>query len=149
MITDQTDEDPTTLEDKKELESDLKIEGWDDETHEKFTISRLIECALNFVKNEEYKTLKLEEGVNNKYIGELIESKFKKYCRGKGLMIQEEVSKGVDIPEYHTDIKYLRSDTPGHGAEFKNYEELIIGLSYDIILFRYNLDKENKIVEIK
>ena len=42
-----------------------------------------------------------------------------------------------------------RSDTLGHGAEFKNYEELIIGLSYHIILFRYNLDKENKIVEIK
>ena len=128
LITDQTDEDPTTLENKKELESDLKIEGWDDETHEKFTISRLIECALNFVKNEEYKTLKLKEGVSNKYIGELIESKFKKYCRSKGLMIQEGVSKGVDIPEYHTDIKSSRSDTPGHERSLKITKSKLLGL---------------------
>ena len=143
IITDQTDEDPITIKDKKELEGDLKIEGWDDDTHEKFPISRLIECGLNFIRNEEYKTLKLE-AISNKYIGELIESKFKKYCRSKGLMIQKEVRKKVDIPEYQTDVKTSRSPTPGHGAEFISYEELVKGLSYHIILFRYNLDKENK-----
>ncbi|MHA2127834.1 MAG: hypothetical protein ACXACO_21115 [Promethearchaeota archaeon] len=144
IITEQTDEDPITIEDKKELEGDLKIEGWDDDTHEKFPISRLIECALNFIKNEDYKTLKLER-ISNKYIGELIEKKFKLFCRSKGLMIKDEVGKGVDIDEYDTDVKSSRSSpTPGHGAEFKNYEELIKGLSYHIILFRYNLDEGNR-----
>ena len=114
----------------------------DKDSKEPFPIGYLIRYALNFIEEKERLEIPEEKGLSNKAIGEYIETEFKNYLiKEKKLPgIESGTHTGVDIEIYKTDIKSSRSVSPGHGAEFKSYTEIVRGISYNLILFLYNLD---------
>ena len=127
-------EDNDEVEELTQPEKEENIEKDDEDLNETPPLANLIKSAFKF-KNMSL-DLDPEEGKSNKYIGELIENKFReKYKLG-----DKDSNERTDIPKYNTDVKSSRSDPPGHGAKFKGYHQRLHGLDYNIVLFTYKLD---------
>lgn len=114
----------------------------------KLTISKLRKEAINFCKRESNTTHKELLGVSDgKAIGTYIEHKFEEYLKNKYKITIGSSAKGIDLPdsEINTDIKVTSVKKPQSSSPFRNIEQKIYGLGYNLLVFVYDkTDINNK-----
>nr|WP_292739124.1 TaqI-like C-terminal specificity domain-containing protein [Methanobrevibacter sp.] len=113
----------------------------------KLTISKLIEEARAFCKNESAINHEQLVGITDgKAVGTYIEHRFKEYLKNKYEVTIGSSAKGVDLPDdnINTDIKVTSATKPQSSSPFKNFEQQIYGLGYNLLIFVY---KKNDINE--
>ena len=106
----------------------------------KLSLEILIREAENFTKLESQKSQPELLGVSDgKRIGTYIEHEFKNYLKRKYEFNIGSSAKGIDFPDPHinTDIKVTSTKKPQSSSPFKNIEQKIYGLGYNILLFVY------------
>ena len=114
----------------------------------KLTISKLRDEAIDFCKRESNTTHKDLLGVSDgKAIGTYIEHKFEKYLKNKYKITIGSSAKGIDLPdsEINTDIKVTSIKKPQSSSPFRNIEQKVYGLGYNLLIFVYDkTDINNK-----
>jgi hypothetical protein len=105
------------------------------------TIPQLLTCAKEFCKQEsELPNKELFAVTDGKAVGTYIEHKFKDYLLSKyDLQIGNSAS-GIDLPssEINTDIKVTSIKQPQSSCPFKNAQQKIFGLGYNLLVFVYD-----------
>ena len=114
----------------------------------KLTISKLRKEAIDFCKRESNITHKELLGVSDgKTIGTYIEHKFEEYLKNKYHIKVGSSAKGIDLPdlEINTDIKVTSVKKPQSSSPFRNIEQKVYGLGYNLLIFVYDkTDINNK-----
>ena len=114
----------------------------------KLTISKLREEAIKFCKNESNIIHDELIGITDgKAVGTYIEHKFEEYLKNKYEITIGSSSKGIDLPDPHinTDIKVTSIKKPQSSSPFRNIEQKIYGLGYNLLIFVYEkIDIDNK-----
>ena len=114
----------------------------------KLTISKLRKEAIDFCKRESNITHKELLGVSDgKAIGTYIEHKFEEYLKNKYHIKVGSSAKGIDLPdlEINTDIKVTSVKKPQSSSPFRNIEQKVYGLGYNLLIFVYDkTDINNK-----
>ena len=120
----------------------------------KLTIKLLIECAKEFCETEsKFKNKDLFGITDGKAVGTYIEHKFKEFVTSKYDLIVGNSASGIDLPsaEINTDIKVTSIKQPQSSSPFKNAQQKIWGLGYNLLLFVYdkkdNSDDQTTILE--
>ncbi|WP_405293040.1 hypothetical protein [Methanobrevibacter sp.] len=112
------------------------------------TIEKLKEEAAFFCKHESNITHNKLVGITDgKAIGTYIEKKFENYLKDKYEVTIGSSGKGIDLPDsnINTDIKVTSIKKPQSSSPFKNIEQKIYGLGYNLLIFVYEKnDFENK-----
>ena len=106
----------------------------------KLTIEKLKDEATFFSKHESSITHDTLVGITDgKAIGTYIEKKFKKYLNDKYEVTLGSSGKGIDLPDsdINTDIKVTSIKKPQSSSPFKNIEQKIYGLGYNLLIFVY------------
>lgn len=106
----------------------------------KLTINILRQEAINFCKYESTRTHEDLNGITDgKAIGTYIEYKFEEYLKNKYEVTIGSSAKGIDLPDPHinTDIKVTSVTKPQNSSPFKNIDEKIYGLKYNLLIFVY------------
>lgn len=107
----------------------------------KLTISKLRKEAIDFCKRESNITHKDLLGVSDgKAIGTYIEHKFEEYLKNKYKVTIGSSARGIDLPdpEINTDIKVTSVKKPQSSSPFKNIEQKVYGLGYNLLIFVYD-----------
>jgi len=116
-------------------------------TKQKLTIKNLITCAKLFC-DQESKTPNSELfGVTDgKAVGTHIEHKFKDFLRSKYDLQVGSSASGIDLPsaEINTDIKVTSIKQPQSSCPFKNAQQKIFGLGYNLLVFVYDKQDDAK-----
>lgn len=114
----------------------------------KLTIEKLKEESIKFCKYESNITHPNLVGVTDgKAVGTYIEHKFEKYLKNKYDITIGSSSRGIDLPdsEINTDIKVTSVKKPQSSSPFKNIEQKVYGLGYNLLIFIYEkTDINNK-----
>ncbi|GHV11099.1 hypothetical protein AGMMS49938_01210 [Fibrobacterales bacterium] len=104
-------------------------------------IHNLISCAKSFCKQESKSPNRELFGITDgKAVGTYIEHKFKDFLLAKyNLQIGNSAS-GIDLPstEINTDIKVTSIKQPQSSCPFKNAQQKIFGLGYNLLVFVYD-----------
>jgi hypothetical protein len=105
------------------------------------TVRNLLVCAKDFCIRESL--LHNEElfGVTDgKALGTHIEHKFKDYLLSKYSLQEGNSANGIDLPspEINTDIKVTSIKQPQSSCPFKNAQQKIFGLGYNLLIFVYD-----------
>jgi hypothetical protein len=106
----------------------------------KLTINKLREEAISFCKRESNILHDDLIGVSDgKAVGTYIEHKFEEYLKNKYEVTVGSSAKGIDLPDSHinTDIKVTSIKKPQNSSPFKNIEQKIYGLGYNLLIFIY------------
>lgn len=104
------------------------------------TINKLREEAIEFCKHESNITHNELVGITDgKAVGTYIEHKFEEYLKNKYDVTIGSSAKGVDLPDPHinTDIKVTSIKKPQSSSSFRNMEQKIYGLGYNLLIFIY------------
>jgi hypothetical protein len=111
------------------------------------TIKNLITLAKQFCEQEsETPNRELFGVTDGKAVGTYIEHKFKDFLLSKyDLQIGSSAS-GIDLPsaEINTDIKVTSIKQPQSSCPFKNAQQKIFGLGYNLLVFVYDKQDEAK-----
>jgi hypothetical protein len=114
---------------------------------QKLTINILISCAKQFCEQEsEIPNSELFGVTDGKAVGTHIEHKFKDFLLSKyDLQIGSSAS-GIDLPsaEINTDIKVTSIKQPQSSCPFKNAQQKIFGLGYNLLVFVYDKHDDAK-----
>ena len=114
----------------------------------KLTISKLRKEAIAFCKQESSTTHDNLVGVTDgKAVGTYIEHKFEEYLKNKYEVTIGSSAKGIDLPdkEINTDIKVTSVKKPQSSSPFRNIEQKVYGLGYNLLIFVYDkTDINNK-----
>ena len=114
----------------------------------KLTISKLRKEAIDFSKQESSTTHDNLVGVTDgKAVGTYIEHKFEEYLKNKYEVTIGSSAKGIDLPdkEINTDIKVTSVKKPQSSSPFRNIEQKVYGLGYNLLIFVYDkTDINNK-----
>jgi len=114
---------------------------------QKLTIKNLITCAKQFCEQES-KTPNTELfGVTDgKAVGTHIEHKFKNLLLSKYDVQVGSSASGIDLPsvEINTDIKVTSIKQPQSSCPFKNAQQKIFGLGYNLLVFVYDKQDDAK-----
>lgn len=103
------------------------------------TIEYLQIAAKKFCKHEfPYTSTELFGTDNGKTIGDHIEKKFQEYLGKRYKYEKGSSSKGLDLPDINTDIKTTSRNKPQSSSPFKNAQQKIFGLGYNLLLFVYD-----------
>lgn len=106
----------------------------------KLTITKLRKEAIAFCKRESNIIHDNLVGVTDgKAVGTYIEHKFEEYLKNKYKVTVGSSAKGIDLPdkEINTDIKVTSVKKPQSSSPFKNIEQKIYGLGYNLLIFVY------------
>lgn len=112
----------------------------------KLTIDKLKEEAIKFCKHESNITHDDLVGVTDgKAVGTYIEHKFEKYLKSKYEITIGSSAKGIDLPDSHinTDIKVTSTKKPQSSTPFKNIEQKVYGLGYNLLILIYEKTDAN------
>ncbi|TAL69504.1 MAG: restriction endonuclease [Bacteroidetes bacterium] len=107
----------------------------------KLTIPKLIEEAKLFCETEsKFKNKELFGVTDGKAVGTFVEHKFQSYLSSKYEYIMGSSANGIDLPgnEINTDIKVTSIKQPQSSCPFKNTEQKIFGLGYNLLVFVYD-----------
>lgn len=120
---------------------------------ERLTIEKLIEEAYHFCEVESgYKNKELYGVTDGKAVGTHIEHKFKKYLDDRYQLVLGSSANGIDLPseDIQTDIKVTSIRQPQSSCPFKDAEQKIFGLGYNILVFVYDKtdDTETKTAKL-
>lgn len=114
----------------------------------KLTIGKLKEESINFCKRESNTTHPDLVGVTDgKAVGTYIEHKFEEYLKSKYEITIGSSARGIDLPdsEINTDIKVTSVKKPQSSSPFRNIEQKVYGLGYNLLVFVYEkTDINNK-----
>jgi hypothetical protein len=111
------------------------------------TIKNLIICAKEFCEQESKTPNKELFGVTDgKAVGTHIEHKFKNFLLSKYDVMVGSSANGIDLPsvEINTDIKVTSINQPQSSCPFKNAHQKIFGLGYNLLVFVYNKQDNEK-----
>lgn len=104
------------------------------------TLSLLQESAIDFCtemskKNHPY----LSKATDGKTVGTYVEHKFKEYLSQRFTVEIGNSADGIDLPGHsiNTDIKVTSITQPQSSCPFKNIEQKIYGLGYNLLVFVY------------
>jgi hypothetical protein len=110
-------------------------------TKRKLTLSNLITCAKDFCEQESKTPNSELFGVTDgKAAGMYIEHKFKDFLLSKYDLQVGSSASGIDLPaaEINTDIKVTSIRQPQSSCPFKNAQQKIFGLGYNLLVFVYD-----------
>ena len=116
-------------------------------TKQKLTIKNLITCAKVFCEQESKTPNSELFGVTDgKAVGTHIEHKFKDFLRSKYDLQVGSSASGIDLPsvEINTDIKVTSIRQPQSSCPFKNAQQKIFGLGYNLLVFVYDKQDDAK-----
>jgi len=105
------------------------------------TINALISCAKQFCEQESQMPNKELFGVTDgKAVGTYIEHKFKDFLLSKYDLQVGSSASGIDLPslEINADIKVTSIKQPQSSCPFKNAQQKIFGLGYNLLVFVYD-----------
>lgn len=105
------------------------------------TIEKLISLAKSFCEQESKMPNSELFGVTDgKAVGTHIEHKFKDFLLSKYDLQVSSSASGIDLPstEINTDIKVTSIKQPQSSCPFKNAQQKIFGLGYNLLVFVYN-----------
>jgi hypothetical protein len=111
------------------------------------TIKQLIICAKEFCEQESKLPNKELFGVTyGKAVGTHIEHKFKDYLLARYNLQTGNSAGGIDLPasEINTDIKVTSIKQPQSSCPFKNAQQKIFGLGYNLLVFVYDKHDDAK-----
>lgn len=111
-----------------------------------FSIKDVIREAKIFCETESRKNHNDIFGITDgKAIGTYVERLFKEYLKSKYNNINLGNSAvGIDLPDINTDIKVTSIKQPQSSCPFKNAEQKIFGLGYNLLVFVYDkIEKRN------
>jgi hypothetical protein len=107
----------------------------------KLKIKDLISCAKIFCEQESKTPNSELFGVTDgKAVGTYIEHKFKDFLLSKYELQVGSSASGIDLPssEINTDIKVTSIKQPQSSCPFKNAQQKIFGLGYNLLVFVYD-----------
>jgi len=107
----------------------------------KFTVKNLITLAKQFCEQESQTPNSELFGVTDgKAVGTYIEHKFKDLLLSKYNLQVGSSASGIDLPsaEINTDIKVTSIKQPQSSCPFKNAQQKIFGLGYNLLVFVYD-----------
>ena len=110
-------------------------------------INTLISCAKEFCEQESQTPNKELFGVTDgKAVGTHIEHKFKDLLLAKYDLKVGSSASGIDLPsdEINTDIKVTSIKHPQSSCPFKNAQQKIFGLGYNLLVFVYDKQDDAK-----
>ena len=112
-----------------------------------FSINDVIREAKIFCENESRKNHNDILGVTDgKAVGTYVERLFKEFLKSKYNNINLGNSAvGIDLPDINTDIKVTSIKQPQSSCPFKNAEQKIFGLGYNLLVFVYDKIEINNI----
>jgi len=108
---------------------------------QKLTIKSLITLAKQFCEQESKTPNSELFGVTDgKAVGTYIERKFKDFLLSKYDLQVGNSASGIDLPsiEINTDIKVTSIKQPQSSCPFKNAQQKIFGLGYNLLVFVYD-----------
>ncbi|MCL5992241.1 MAG: restriction endonuclease [Bacteroidetes bacterium] len=112
----------------------------------KLTIPKLIEEAKLFCNIEsKFMNKELFGVTDGKAVGTFVEHKFQDYLSVKYDYVLGSSANGIDLPsdEILTDIKVTSIKQPQSSCPFKNPEQKIFGLGYNLLVFVYDKTDNN------
>lgn len=112
----------------------------------KLTLNTLRSEAKKFCEQESNKTHSELLGVTDgKAVGTYIEHKFQNYLSEKYEFTVGSSAKGIDLPDsfINTDIKVTSIKQPQSSCPFKNTNQKIFGLGYNLLVFVYQKEDIN------
>jgi hypothetical protein len=104
-------------------------------------IKHLLTCAHEFCEQEsKTQNSELFGVTDGKAVGTYIEHKFKDYLLSKYDLQVGSSASGIDLPssEINTDIKVTSIKQPQSSCPFKNAQQKIFGLGYNLLVFIYD-----------
>jgi len=104
-------------------------------------------CAKQFCEQESKTPNKELFGVTDgKVVGTHIEHKFKDFLLSKYDLQVGSSASGIDLPssEINTDIKVTSIKQPQSSCPFKNVQQKIFGLGYNLLVFVYDKHDDSK-----
>lgn len=104
------------------------------------TIELLKDAAKEFCSNESvFENKDLFGTTDGKAVGTYIEHKFQRYLEENFEYIKGCSAKGIDLPgdDIQTDIKVTSIKQPQSSCPFKNSQQKIFGLGYNLLVFVY------------
>lgn len=107
----------------------------------KLTIPQLIAEAQSFcIAQSKFQHKELFGVTDGKAVGTLIEQKFQKHLNEKFEVIIGNSATGIDLPseDILTDIKVTSIKQPQSSCPFKNAQQKIFGLGYNLLVFVYD-----------
>jgi hypothetical protein len=113
----------------------------------KLKIENLISCAKQFCEQESQTPNSELFGVTDgKAVGTYIEHKFKDFLLSKYELQVGSSTNGIDLPssEINTDIKVTSIKQPQSSCPFKNAQQKIFGLGYNLLVFVYDKHDDAK-----
>ncbi|MDR1809602.1 MAG: restriction endonuclease [Prevotella sp.] len=105
------------------------------------TIPQLLLCAKDFCEQEsKFPNRELFGVTDGKAVGTYIEHKFKDYLLSKYNLEAGSSASGIDLPslEINTDIKVTSIKQPQSSCPFRNAQQKIFGLGYNLLVFVYD-----------
>jgi hypothetical protein len=116
-------------------------------TKQELTINDLVTCAKQFCEQDSKTPNKELFGVTDgKAVGTHIEHKFKDFLLSKFDLSVGSSASGIDLPaeEINTDIKVTSIKQPQSSCPFKNAQQKIFGLGYNLLVFVYDKQDDAK-----
>jgi len=116
-------------------------------TRQKLTVTNLIALAKQFCEQESKTANRELFGVTDgKAVGTHIEHKFKDFLLSKYDLQVGSSASGIDLPsfEINTDIKVTSIKQPQSSCPFKNAQQKIFGLGYNLLVFVYDKQDDAK-----
>lgn len=116
-----------------------------------FSIKDIIIEAKIFCENESDKNHNELLGITDgKAVGTYVEHLFKEYLKAKyGNIKLGNSANGIDLPDINTDIKVTSIKQPQSSCPFKNAEQKIFGLGYNLLVFVYDKIEKRSICHLK
>jgi len=110
-------------------------------TKQKLTTKKLIICAKEFCEQEsQIPNDELFGVTDGKAVGTYIEHKLKNFLLSKYDLQVSSSASGIDLPsaEINTDIKVTSIKQPQSSCPFKNAQQKIFGLGYNLLVLVYD-----------
>jgi len=110
-------------------------------TKQKLTVKNLLTLAKQFCEQESKTPNNELFGITDgKAVGTHIEQKFKDFLLSKYDLQVGSSASGIDLPssEINTDIKVTSIKQPQSSCPFKNAQQKIFGLGYNLLVFVYD-----------
>ena len=111
------------------------------------TINDLISSANAFCEKEtKYKNKELFGVTDGKAVGTYIEHKFKEFLNQNFELDNGNSARGIDLPapQINTDIKVTSIKQPQSSSPFKDAKQKIYGLGYNLLVFVYEKQDNQK-----
>ena len=109
------------------------------------TVDLLIQAAKDFCKQESgvYRTEPLAV-TDGKKVGTIVEHLFQEFLEERYSMTTGSSALGLDLPSVNTDIKVTSIVRPQSSCPYKDSKQKIYGLGYNLIVFVYQKEDDDK-----